>query len=605
MFIYSRRHAALTTRPSWVIGTRLVAFAVTIALAWPLWKTSPTLAESILVYSAVTLATVTFVAMGRRWSLPFLGGFLQAGQIACELVVVSQIVLLTGGLRSPSFYLYLTTIISAAVTYRLVGALLVACTAMIAYVMVVWIDAGHGLALLLPSEWLGTVRQLPDEDFYTVFVRLCIFYLCAFIGGYLAERLSANDEVLAHTTEALKVAKLETGDILKHLNSGILTVDLAGHVVYFNHAAEDILGISSKRVRGRPIREAFGAEIPELVERLEAVLHSQKMDTRTELSLHRADGRKVPIGLSTSVLGGTGEMPRGVISIFQDLTEAKLIEEKLRIQDRMAAIGELSAAIAHEIRNPLAAISGSVEVLRNELKLEDENRRLLELIIKESARLNKILTDFLSYARIRPTVTGRVNVAPVVDEVMEIARRHFPNRQVTLREHQPDRSLAVQADADHLKQILINLVFNAVEAIDRPGGQVMVSVGIPHELPASSMEDDSGSPVDWVAIAVQDDGIGIPETIRHRLFEPFVSSKSNGTGLGLAIVSRLVDNVGGVIRVDSTPGDGATFTVSLPRCPGGQRRVDGGSTGVPPRSEGIRLVALGDQSDSRDEKIHA
>jgi len=570
VFVYTRRHATVTVRPSWVIATRLVAYAVTVALAWPLLKKAPQLSSLLIIYTTATITTVLAVAMGRRHASSHLASFLRAAQIACELVVVSQIVLYTGGMRSPSFYLYLTTIISAAVTYRLVGTLLVASAATMAYVMVIWIDAGHGLSLFPPSEWLGTVRQLPDEDFFTVFVRLCIFYLCAFIGGYLAERLSSNDAVLAHATEALKVAKLETGDILKHLNSGILTIDLAGRIVYFNRAAEEILGLSERRVRGRLVHDAFEGWFPELIERLETVLHSQKMDTRTELTIHRSDGTKTPIGLSTSVLAGPDGQPRGVIGIFQDLTEPKLLEEKMRAKDRLAAVGELSAAIAHEIRNPLAAISGSVEVLRDELKLEGENKRLLSLIIKESERLNKILTDFLMYARIRPTVTGRVNVAPVVDDVLEISRRHFHGGHVTLRTQQPDQSLAVQADADHLKQMLINLVFNAVAAADGPGGSVTVSVDVPHALPVGQNPGpprrDIRDPGGWVAIAVRDNGSGIPESIRQRLFEPFVSSKPSGTGLGLAITSRLVDNVGGAIAVESHPGKGTTFTILLPRC---------------------------------------
>lgn len=567
MFVYSRRHSAVTLRPSWVVSTRLVAFAVTVALAWPLLKRTPYLTSSLIIYTTATITAVMAVLMGRRHAASPLASVLRAVQIACELVVVSLIVLHTGGIRSPSFYLYLTTIISAAVSYRLVGTLLVASAATTAYVIVVWIDSGHGLSVFQPNEWLGTVRKLSDEDFFTAFVRLCIFYLCAFVGGYLAERLSSNDEVLAHTAEALKEAKLETGDILKHLNSGILTVDLAGHIVYFNRAAEEILKLPGRRVRGRPFQEAFEGRHPELVNRLETVLHSQRMDTRTELTIEHVDGTRTPIGLSTSVLADAEGKARGVIGIFQDLTEPKLLEEKLRAKDRLAAVGELSAAIAHEIRNPLAAISGSVEVLRDELKLENENRRLLNLIVKESDRLNKILTDFLMYARIRPTVAGRVGIAPVVDDVLEITRRHFQERIVQLRTSQTDQTLAVKADADHLKQILINLVFNAVEASEGPGGAVTVIVEIPQVLPFDPRFDaDRDNPALWVSIAVHDNGKGIPEEVRHRLFEPFVSSKPAGTGLGLAITSRLVETIGGAITVESQPGRGTTIGVLLPRC---------------------------------------
>ncbi|GAB4319500.1 MAG: ATP-binding protein [Candidatus Zixiibacteriota bacterium] len=567
MFVYNRRATNPNIRPGWVITTRVVAFAVTTALAWPLLSRVPGMGTALLIYAGVTAATISVRLLERRRIVVLFGPLLRVMHIACELFVISMIVSSTGGIQSPSIFLYLMTIISAAISYRLIGTLIVASAATVSYLAVIWIDAGQTAAILNPRQWLGSMQQLPDEQFFAIFVRICIFYLCAFSGGYLAERLWTHDKALAHTTRALEVAKLETGDILKHLQSGILTVDLNGRIVFFNRAAEEILGMSSRQVRGQTIHEAFGHQFPELAERLDNIITSRKMDVRMELMLQRADGRTAPIGLSTSFLGGRGTDPRGVIGIFQDLTEAKMMEEKMRVQDRLAAIGELSAAIAHEIRNPLAAISGSVEVLRNELPVEGDNRRLMELIIKESGRLNKILTEFLSYARIRPTVTGRVIIAPVLDEVLEIARQRFQGTSIpVLRVRQTDHELAVRADSDHLKQLLINLVFNAIESIERErGGEVLISVqaAADEDLPDDLPPDAHTKP--WVAIAVQDNGVGIPESVRTRLFEPFVSSKPNGTGLGLAIVQRLTENAGGHIRVESTPNVGSTFTIILPR----------------------------------------
>ncbi|MEW5874706.1 MAG: ATP-binding protein [Candidatus Zixiibacteriota bacterium] len=567
MFVYyNRRSHELDVRPSWVIGTRTVAFIATVASAWPLLSSNGDLKISLIVYAAATVASLSLQPIERRWALTLLGPFARLVQLTCEVIVISQVVLYTGGMRSPSIFLYLMTIVSGAVSHRLVGTLLVASASSLAYITVVVLEAGQGLPMGGFAGWGQALSQLPDEDFFTVFVRLCIFFLCAFSGGYLAERLSRKDAVLAHTTEQLKVAKLETGDILKHLQSGILTLDLAGHIVYFNRAAAEILGVPDKRVIGRPVREALGAQYPELVERLESVLISQKMDSRTELAIRRADGKNIPLGISTSVLGGAGGRSRGLVSIFQDLTEPKQLEEKLRAQDRMAAIGELSAAIAHEIRNPLTAISGSVEVLRNELNVQDSNRKLLDLIIKESARLNKILTDFLTYARIRPTVTGRVGVAPVLDEVFEITRRRFDGKQgLVLRTRQEDPSLSVRADTDHLKQMLINLVFNAVEAIPHDHGEVTVTVAFSDDGPVEAQDNATASPDGWVTVAVSDNGEGIPESVRPRLFQPFVSSKAAGTGLGLAIVSRLAQHDGGTVKVTSVPNQGSTFTLILPR----------------------------------------
>lgn len=568
MLVYTRR-GNQAARSSWVIGTRTVTFAVTAALAWPHLAVSSTLETALYVYGFFTALAVLTVFLQRRWRLPLLISLSQSLQIAAELTVISMVVFFTGGMRSPYNSLYLMTIISAALSYRLVGTLFVAACSSLTFFGVVWIEAGRHASQLWSFEVWETLRHMPDEDFYTVFLRLCIFFLCAFAGGYLAERLYSKDEALAHTSEALKIAKLETGDILKHLRSGVLTLDLAGHVVYFNRAAEDILGLPEKRVKGRTVGDALGSDYPELAERLDWVVATQQMDCRTELTIKRADGKSLPVGISTSVLSGGNGKPRGVIAVFADLTEVKQIEEKLRRQDRLAAIGELSAGIAHEIRNPLAAISGSVEVLRNDLDVSGENAKLLDLIVKESSRLNKILSDFLLYARMSPVVTGRVCVATILSEVYEITRRHFLQfgvKAIDLRHEIADRTLMVEADPDHLKQILINLVFNAVESC--PDGTPSVRSSVRsitvtrHDAQSSFLPEG-----DWASIAVSDNGGGIPSRVLDRLYEPFTSTKTNGTGLGLAVVKRLVDNCGGKILVDSREGAGTTFTIYLRRCP--------------------------------------
>lgn len=568
MLVYTRRNNQ-AARPFWVIGTRTVTFGVTAALAWPHLSVSPSLEVALLIYGCLTAAAVLALLLLKRRRLYRITNAALSVQIAAELLVVSLIVYHTGGMRSPYNSLYMMSIISAALSYRLIGTLFVAACASASFFSVVWVEAGRHASQLWSTEVWGALRLMPDEDFYTVFLRLCIFFLCAFAGGYLAERLYSKDEALAHTSEALKIAKLETGDILKHLRSGVLTLDLAGHVVYFNRAAEEILGLPEKKVKGKPLADALGADYPDLAKRLDWVVASQRMDSRTELNIHRADGKTLPVGISTSILSGGDGRPRGVVAVFADLTEVKQIEERLRQQDRLAAIGELSAGIAHEIRNPLAAISGSVEVLRGDLHVSGENARLLDLIVTESSRLNKILSDFLLYARMSPVVTGRVCVATVINEVFEITRRHFQQSGINtldLKSEVADRTLMVEADADHLKQILINLVFNAVEACADDNRRILARV-----RSGSTPADDSGNgntPAgDWASIAVSDLGSGIQECVLDRLYEPFVSTKNKGTGLGLAVVKRLVDNCGGKITVESKVGQGTTFTIYLKRCP--------------------------------------
>ncbi len=568
MLVYSRRNNQ-GARPMWVIGTRAVTFAVTAALAWPHLATSIGLNWALPVYGSFTVLAILSLLLLKGVRFRKLVSTTLTLQIAIELIVVSLVVYFTGGMRSPYNSLYLMTIISAAMSYRLVGTLLIAACASSSFFLVVWIEAGRQATSMLSWEVWAELRHMPDEDFYTIFLRLCIFFLCAFAGGYLAERLYSKDEALAHTSEALQMAKLETGDILKHLRSGVLTVDLAGFIVYFNRAAEEILGLSEKRVRGRSIREGIGSNYPELADRLDWVVATQQMDSRTELTICREDGKSLPVGISTSILSGGNGKPRGVIAVFADLTDVKQIEERLRRQDRLAAIGELSAGIAHEIRNPLAAISGSVEVLRNDLDVSGENAQLLNLIVKESSRLNQILSDFLLYARMSPVVTGRVCVATVLNEVFEITKRHYLQsgiRNIDLHAEVVDRTMMVEADPDHLKQILINLVFNAVEACHDSERKIAARVRS-HTVSRTDEVDSFLGVGEWASIAVCDSGEGIPQRIRERLYEPFVSAKPSGTGLGLAVVKRLVDNCGGRITVDTQTGKGTTFTIYLRRCP--------------------------------------
>jgi two-component system sensor histidine kinase PilS (NtrC family) len=540
-------------------------------MAWPWREQTAALGLSLSAYAIISAIAVLLVLTENRFRWHLLAGTFMAAQIVAELAVISGIVYLSGGVTSPSISLYLMTIVAAALFYRLAGTLIVATLASASFLTAVWIVAGHQATALWSTDGFGALGQLTDEQFSAVFLRLCIFFLCAFAGGYLAERLESKGVALEHTSEALKIAKHETGDILRHLHSGVLTVDISGQVVFFNSAAEEILGMSERAVRGRTLKEVFGYQFPELAERLGGVLRSRKMDIRTDLTLKRADGQTIPIGLSTSVLRGTGGNPRGVIAVFQDLTEAKALEEKIRAQDRLAAIGELSAGIAHEIRNPLAAISGSVEVLNRALDLEGENERLMSLIVRESTRLNRILGDFLLYARALPAVPGEACLAEVVDEAIELCRRQLegqPGENPELMMEPFNRNLLVEADADHLKQVLINLLLNAIDACQADPqlgrDKITIQVGCPDTDDLACMTNNSAvAPEDLIAIAVKDTGPGIPASIQDRLFEPFVSSKPSGTGLGLAIAKRLIDNTGGFISATSCEGEGATITVYL------------------------------------------
>ncbi|MFQ6033089.1 MAG: nitrogen regulation protein NR(II), partial [Candidatus Zixiibacteriota bacterium] len=277
-----------------------------------------------------------------------------------------------------------------------------------------------------------------------------------------------------------------------------------------------------------------------------------------------SNNRRVQVGISTSILGGKQGGIRGVIAIFQDISEALELEERIRTADRLAAVGELSAGIAHEIRNPLASISGSVELLREELHLSGENKKLMELIMKESGRLNKILTEFLQYAKIGPTVFTKVELTHLVDEVIEIVKKHPAFGQgICIKTTMMSESLYVSGEENQIKQILLNLLVNAVESMEEKSGEIWITNQGLDQIDQYYFNGEEPEESDWVPIAIIDRGKGMTEEQKEKVFSPFYSTKKNGTGLGLSIVQRLVNNLNGRIEFRSQLGVGSVFVVYL------------------------------------------
>ena len=352
------------------------------------------------------------------------------------------------------------------------GTLVVASLVSAAYSFIIWLGFSQQVTDELNMQALQTIFSTQDYVFYSIFLHILIFYLVAFISGYLAERLSHQDKKLADASLALKRARLETDDILKHLNSGLLTIDPFGYIIYFNRAAEKILGYREEEVRGMRCEEVFAERMPRLASYLMDAVRFGQDFPRTEIEILNGARKSLPLGLSISVLTEEGKGLRGVIAIFTDLTDAKQLEQRARAADRLAAVGELSASIAHEIRNPLAAISGSVEVLANDLKPQGENARLMELIVKESHRLSKILTDFLSYARVSRPTYNKVELCHILSDVIELLRHHEAFREnITVQFESESSIVYVVGDEDQIKQIVMNLAINGCEAFGGEGGR--------------------------------------------------------------------------------------------------------------------------------------
>jgi two-component system sensor histidine kinase PilS (NtrC family) len=453
-----------------------------------------------------------------------------------------------GGSFSPFILFFIISIVVTALYFRLLGSLLVATSAGLLYCLPVFFDLSFIYEGLIEPPRLAGTGISSDEAFYTVFLHLCLFYFFSFISGYLTQNLFV-------TTRELSRLRFETSEILEQMHSGLLTVDSEKRIVYFNRAAGDILGFNPGDVRGGHILNVFGKGYKEFRRRLSTAMDLKRAEERSEIIIDHPQKGTIPLGLSLSIIEDDEEKSRGIIAIFQDLTEAKKLEERIRATDRLAAIGQLAAGIAHEIRNPLTSISGSVEVLKDELNPEGDNLRLMQLILKESSRLSTILTDFLNFARIDRRSTDKCDLGVVIPDIMKLATGNNKiNDSVEIMHNLHQPSIMVAGSEDQIKQILWNLILNSAQAMGRKGGVIWISTA----------DHGSDEGVQMIMLVVSDDGPGIPAGIRDKIFDPFFSTKQDGTGLGLPIVVRIVDWLEGKIDLESSAETGTRFTIYLP-----------------------------------------
>ncbi|HEX7079058.1 MAG TPA: ATP-binding protein [Candidatus Eisenbacteria bacterium] len=482
---------------------------------------------------------------------------LLATQLLVDVAVISYLLLFTGGASSPFVPLFLLGPLLGGVFLTVRGGAMLATASSIAYLVLVATERGG----MLPPLSFGLTEPL-SASALTVRAVLYVplFYVVGLIGGALGRSLREGRRALEETRAELSRALFDTATILENLSSGLASIDAEGVVRHWNRAAGEIVGLPPEQARGRHYVEALGPGLESFVARLRQTLETGVAVARHEATVTTRLGRTVPLGVSTSVLLDSEGNRRGVIALFQDLSEVKALEERIRRGETLAAIGELSAGIAHEIRNCLNPIAGSVEVLQRELKVTGENARLLELIVRESERLDNFIRELLDYARERPLKTERVDLGALLREIAEVARRHPSGGTRKRVVVEGDREAVwVQVDFEQMKQVLLNLLINALEAIDASGTVIVAAAppgAVPRRRPGSKK---------LVSVEIRDTGVGIPPEELSQVFEPFFSTKQGGTGLGLAIANRIVERHGGMLEIESRVGAGTTLRLWLPR----------------------------------------
>jgi two-component system sensor histidine kinase PilS (NtrC family) len=460
-------------------------------------------------------------------------------QLACDAVVVSAFIFLTGGVTSFFSSLYALPIIAGSVIQFRRGGLMVAALSAVLYMGIV-------LSQYLPGDAARPVG-LPTRAAaqYVVAMNLFGFLAVALLSGSMAETVRTAGMRLALASDAIADLQALNQNVIDSLPSGLTTTDPDQRVLTFNHAAEKISGLSAQAVVGRPVSEVLQLP-PEVTSVFGQGLG--RAARRLEIKFQRPDAREIDLGLSaTHVDTPAGHV--GFLITFQDVTEIKKLERDARLQQRLAAVGEMAAGIAHEIRNPLASISGSVQILRDELPLNAEQEQLMDIVLRESDRLNATIRSFLDYARPRRFAIERFDLRRALPDAGLLLRNSADVHESHAVEIDlPPEPIWFEADEGQIKQIVWNLATNGLRAM--PGGGRL-------RLGASADGDQA-------VVTVSDEGIGIAASEIDRLFQPFHGSFAKGSGLGLANVHRIVTDYHGDIRIDSAPGRGTTVSVRLP-----------------------------------------
>jgi two-component system sensor histidine kinase PilS (NtrC family) len=529
----------------WIyIGRMSIAVAIFIA-AVRVWTQADTDTLKLLIaslsFAIATAVTVASAAYSEIYTRPLRKNFLYLQSIF-DVLLVTAVVHVTGGAVSQFSALYILVIAASTLLLPLGGGFLIAALGNVLYVAdVIWA--------------LDTAMTFP------VWLQLGVFTAVALGSGYLAVQLRREGEGKAMLVAELGQLRLQADDILRNIRSGVMTVDSQGRLVYANPMAEQMLELDLLNHLGEPVVEAIASIAPELARAIEHSITDHVRTTRAEGTV-TTPSRQFSVGVTTTYTEGDGlRTNRTTTAIFQDISDLKRMEAlRLRAQ-RLEGVAELSAALAHEIKNPLASIRSAIEQLARIPRAGDDERTLSNLVMRESDRLSRLLTEFLDFARVRVAHTSSVDLATVVRGAAALAGSHPDRREgVHVTCIIQNESLLIEGDEDLLHRAVFNLALNAVQASPAKG-EVRIEAG-PLDLETAARNNAEGQ--ESIAIRVSDDGPGIPGDIRDRLFDPFFTTKPGGSGLGLAVVHRAIEAHRGQVFFDSN-GTGARFTIIVPR----------------------------------------
>ena len=519
------------------VGRVSVASAEFLAAALAWWRADLTalLVASLSVTLALVVTAASFWYSHIRLQEP--GQTFLYGQAVFDVALVTAISHISG----PYSYfaaLYILVIAVYTVLMPLANGLLVALLAGIVYTADVIVGGELSAAVLL---------------------QVAVFWLVASATGYLASRVRVAGAAHETLEAELQRVRLEAADILRHIGAGVMTLDGDGRLVYANPTAEALLGLRLAESLGQPVLERVDRVAPLLGDAIRRTAREGRRVVRTVAEV-AGEGRTFPIGFTTTAVRAAEGGAPAVMAVFQDISDARRLEELRLRTERLEAVAEISASLAHEIKNPLASIRSAVVQLSRLAPPGADERVLAGLIVRESDRLSALLTEFLDFSRVRVTRSVRLDLVAVAEHGIHLARQHpdcSPDAKITL--DASERPVLVEGDEDLLHRVVFNLVLNAVQAAQASADvRVRVAAAAPGDLPGGVVMELPR------LLVVSDTGPGVAPEVLPRLFEPFVTARVGGTGLGLAIVQRAVQAHRGLIFCDSVRGRGTTFTVFLP-----------------------------------------